>query len=169
MGGGAGQARPLDALEGRNRFEEGTERSAVVGVIGRDAERAARFETCAEEVEKDPVEKAALLLLLLGPRIRKVDVERRDGCGSERGLDEEPPVGADDADVGKLRARETLAAESVVRQRPLDPEVVAIGAGLRRGDQEARLAAADLDLERRPPAEERRRIERPSEPELLVR
>ena len=96
-------------------------------------------------------------------------MERPDGAGRERRLDEEPAVGPNHAGVGKRGPRDPLATEPVVGERALDPEEVVGRVGEGGGDEEPRLAAADLDLEGSGAAEPRARVERPADPELLVR
>src|SRR5262245_15207592 len=162
------QTRPVHALEQRHRLEQWPQRPAVVGMVGRDPQGSAGLEPRSEELEEDAVEEPALLLLFLRPGVGEVDVKRADGAWSERRLDEDAAVAPHHPCVGQAGARNPFAAEPVVGERAFDAEVVAFGERPGRGDQEARLPAADLDLERRAPREDGDRIERTPEPELLV-
>src|SRR5262249_37754720 len=112
-------------------------------------------------------EEPALDLLLLRPGVRKIDMEGADGAAG-KALQEKLPVGPQDDGVGKPRAGDALTADAVIRKRPLEPQEIVSRVDARGRDEEPRLAAADLDLERRLAAEDRLRVERSSGPELFT-
>ena len=96
-------------------------------------------------------------------------MEGRHAAGAQRRLDEEAPVGAEGRGVRQRRTVDPVAAQPVVRERSLHAEEVPVGMGARGRDEEARLPAPDLDLERSDPAEAPLGLERPRGPELFVR
>src|SRR5215471_211508 len=138
-------------------------------MIGRDPHPTAGLEARGKKLEIDTVEKPALSLAFLGPWVREIDMKRGHGRERQRGLDEMPRVRTDYADVGQTRTRDTFAADPIVGERELDPQKIVLRRPARGFDQEAGLAAPDLDLERRPPFELHERIPGSARIDVFVR
>src|SRR5262249_56568884 len=65
-----GPFEPLEIADGR---EQGIDARAVIGMIRGDPHAASVFQARSENLEKHAVEKPALSLTLLGPRVGKID------------------------------------------------------------------------------------------------
>ena len=133
-----------------------------------DAEKTSGLQTRSEQLEHDAVQESPLPLLPLGPWVWKVNVEGAHRRG-QKSFDEKAAVRTQDPRVTQRRSCNPIAADPVIGERALQAEKVVLRIRPRGRDQEARLPAPDLDLERRTPRKQRGGIDPSAGPELLIR
>ena len=128
--------------------------------VGRQAEDATGLEFASHQFDERRLHDAALVVTLLGPRIRKIEQHLVERCVRHPPLQDLHGVVADHAHVAELPCFAAQQQVSDTGRMNLEAEVIAFGmAGCQR-DERLAVAEADFEHHRRDSAEGGREIER---------
>ena len=116
-------------------------------MVGGDAELAGVGKAAGELHDVGRGDHSSLVVSLLGPRVRKVDVEGRDRAVSDAACDEISRVGPENSDVGHVPASHAVDTVFIEFVGPLDAQVVELGVCLGLIEQKGAFSGADLDVQ----------------------